>query len=200
MSLGDPTAGCTSSSPSDLLPEKSAVPSAPGAAGIRVWEVMSWGRGPRTGRPRRRRLFMLLTVSRLGGPPQLLYSSSMVWANSGSGAMLDLHTHIVPPRWEDFGWARRGVGVREDALSACRHFRRQSAPRARSLTAPRAPVHYSSRWPGPTRPRTSVPGPRRADRAFVYPKRSGHQGRAGGCPSAGEDPPVSHLQRQGGLP
>ena len=131
---------------------------------------------------------MLLTVSRLGGPPQLLYSSSMVWANSGSGAMLDLHTHIVPPRWEDFGWARRGVGVREDALSACRHFRRQSAPRARSLTAPRAPVHYSSRWPGPrgcsteakaphrpgpTRPRTSAPGPPRADRAFVFPKRHG---------------------------
>ena len=28
-----------------------AVPSAPGAAGVRVWEVMSRERGPRTGRP-----------------------------------------------------------------------------------------------------------------------------------------------------
>jgi hypothetical protein len=27
------------------------VPSAPGAAGVRVWEVMSRGRGPRVGRP-----------------------------------------------------------------------------------------------------------------------------------------------------
>ena len=30
---------------------KAAVPSAPGAAGVRVWEVMSRGRGPRVGRP-----------------------------------------------------------------------------------------------------------------------------------------------------
>ena len=28
-----------------------AVPSAPGAAGVRVWEVTSRERGPRTGRP-----------------------------------------------------------------------------------------------------------------------------------------------------
>lgn len=37
--------------PDDLEPEQIAVPSAPGVAGVRVWYLMSRGRGPRTGPP-----------------------------------------------------------------------------------------------------------------------------------------------------
>jgi hypothetical protein len=42
-----------------------AVPSPPGAGGVRVWHLMPRGWGPQTGRPRHRRVLMLPTLAEI---------------------------------------------------------------------------------------------------------------------------------------
>ena len=52
-----------------LIEQLEAVPSAPGAAGARVWHLLSRGWGPRAGRPRRRRVLQLPSS----------FAKSLVW-------------------------------------------------------------------------------------------------------------------------